>query len=50
MNGEKVEDENVNQTEVSYVEESETDRIKRLYEFVLPVSRSCFIRVWDKRS
>lgn len=47
--GEQSEEEGVNQSEVSYTEGSETERVKNTYSFVSPVVRNCFIRIWRKR-
>ena len=40
--GESIDEENVNQSEVKHTEESETERIKNKYAFVLPASRKNF--------
>lgn len=40
--GQKIDEENVNQSEVKHTEESETERIKNKYAFVLPASRKNF--------
>lgn len=46
----KEEEEGVNQSEIKHTEESETDRIKKEYDFVLPLSRNNLFRIWRKRS
>lgn len=44
-----IEEESVNQSEISVANLSETDRIKSSYSFILPASRQNIIRIWDKR-
>lgn len=42
-------DESLTQSEIVETEISETERIKKEYAFILPVTRICFVGIWDKR-